>query len=59
MPGMSVTECIYSASEGRRAVRRQAAAHLASEVIDALACLQNGYLHVLCGLFGMDGLLLQ
>lgn len=36
-----------------------AAAHLSSEVTDALTCLQDGYLHVLCGFFGMARLLLQ
>lgn len=34
-------------------------AHLTSEVVDTLARLQDGHLHVLCGLFGMGRLLLQ
>lgn len=42
-----------------RSERGRTAAHLTSEVIDALTRLQNGYLHVLGGLFGVDGLLLR
>ncbi len=56
---LSVTEYIYPDSEGRQAEWRQTAAHLTFEVIDALARLQDGHLHILRGLFGMDRLLLQ
>lgn len=56
---MSLTGYIHSQSEGRRVEAGQTVAHLTSEVIDTLARLQDGNLHVLCGFFGMSRLLLQ
>lgn len=49
----SVTRNIFSQSD------RQTAAHLTSEVADTLGRLQDGHLHVLRGLFGVDRLLLR
>lgn len=55
-----VPVALFRPREGRRAEEQgRTAAHLTSEVIDALTRLQNGYLHVLGGLFGVDGLLLR
>lgn len=45
--------CLFRGGEG------ETAAHLASQLAGALACLQDGHLHVLCGFFGLDGLLRQ
>lgn len=56
---VSVNEYISWDSDDRQTEQRQTVAHLTSEVTDTLACLQDGHLHVLCGLFGMGRLLLR
>lgn len=59
IPVLSVS--LYTSFQTQRADEQsgETAAHLAPEVTDAVACLQDGHLHVLCGFFGLGRLLLQ
>lgn len=54
---MSITESNYLHSTSRQVQGTRPGAHLASELADALARLQDGDLHLFRGLFGMRRLL--